>query len=75
MNNFPVQKKIADGLYVIRVGECGDPAMWTLRRLRKQSKCVATGKRLEKGEQHYGPIGNMDYRGWRIHREYVEQQV
>lgn len=71
-----VDRKMADGLYVISTTSIrGDEghAMWTLRKLRKNSRCVQTGKPLLKGEEHYGPIGNMDYRGWRVHREYVEK--
>lgn len=69
---FPVLRKMTDGLFVIRTGN--DRDMWVLRTLRKSSKCVATGQQLTKGEQHYAPITNKDHRGWRLHRDYVEGQ-
>jgi hypothetical protein len=71
--NFPVLRKMSDGLFVIdTAGQCD---MWTLRKLRKPSKCVATGRQLVKGERHYGPVTNGDHRGWRLHREYVENAL
>lgn len=71
--NFPVVKRMSDGLYVIDAGR--DRDMWTLRKLRRESKCVATGRQLSKGELHYGPITNGAHRGWRLHREYVENAL
>lgn len=71
--SFPVVRKMDSGLYVIRTGM--DRDMWVLRKLRKSSKCVATGKQLTKGEQHYAPITHKDHRGWRLHRDYVEAQT
>ena len=67
---FVIVRKMTDGLYVIATGEHG--AMWTLRKLRKDTECMATRAQLHKGEEHYGPVGNMDYRGWRLHKEFVE---
>lgn len=72
-----VQKHITPGLCIahtqsIRGSE--GRAMWTLRKLRKSQKCVATGAQLNKGEFHWGPVGNMDYRGWRVHRDFMESQ-
>lgn len=70
-----VERKLAEGLYVVwaeTIRGVEGRAMWTLRKLRKKSRCVETGKTLNAGEQHYGPIGNMDYRGWRVDREFIE---
>jgi hypothetical protein len=72
---FRIVRKMADGLYVIETGEQAHPTMWTLRKLRKTTHCSATRKTLNKGELHYGPIGNMDYRSWRIHRQFVEERA
>lgn len=70
---FRIVRCMAEGLYVIETGR--DQAMWTLRKLRKNTHCAATRQSLLKGEAHYGPVGNMDYRGWRIHRSWVESQA
>lgn len=73
-----VERQMAPGLFVAHTQSIrGDEghAMWTLRKLRKSQKCVVTGKPLTKGEFHYGPIGNMDYRGWRVHRSFFEDDA
>jgi hypothetical protein len=70
---FRIVKKMSDGFYIIETH--GETAMWTLRKLRKVTHCSATRNTLNKGEYHYGPVGNMNYRGWRIHRQFVEERV
>lgn len=70
---FRIVRRMADGLYVVETK--GHSAMWTLRKLRKKTHCSATRVDINKGEVHYGPIGNMDYRGWRLHREFVEARA
>lgn len=72
---FRVVRKMADGLYVIETGTDRRAAMWTLRKLRQRTHCSATRHTLNKGELHYGPVGNMYYRGWRIHRQFVEERA
>lgn len=72
---FQVVRKMADGLYVIETGSARESAMWTLRKLRKTAHCAATRLILNKGESHYGPIGNMDYRSWRVHRQFFEERA
>jgi hypothetical protein len=67
---FRIVRRMADGLYVVETG--GHSALWTRRKLRKNTHCSATRTDLRKGEMHYGPIGNMDYRGWRIHKNFME---
>lgn len=73
-----VERMLAPGLFSVSTtsirGEEGR-AMWSLKKLRKDSPCAATGKQLRKGELHYAPIGNMDYRGWRVHRDYMEGEI
>lgn len=69
-------RQLAEGAYVAETtdirGRCGT-SLWTLRRLRKDTLCAQTGKPLKKGEQHYGPLSNNDYRGWRVHRDWFEK--
>lgn len=75
--SITIERQMSPGLFIAHTRSIrGDEgrAMWTLRKLRKSQKCVVTGKQLTKGELHYGPVGNMDYRGWRVHRDWFESQ-
>lgn len=70
-----VIRKIIDGAYIAETTDIrgrSSTSLWTLRRLRKKARCVQTGKELAKGESHYGPLSNNDYRSWRVHRDYFE---
>ena len=67
-----IAERKGEGLYSICTD--GDPALWSLRRLRKDTRCAATGQPLCQGEFHYAPIGNMGYRARRLSRAYVEKE-
>ncbi len=69
-------RKLTEGAYIAEThdvrGRVGT-SLWSLCRLRKDTRCAQTGKRLLKGEQHYRPLSNNDYRSWRVHRDYFEK--
>lgn len=67
---FKIIDKITEGSYVILTD--GHQAVWTRRRLRKDTTCAASGSLLKAGELHYGPIGNQMYRYQRVARLHVE---
>lgn len=70
-------RQLTEGAYLAETtdirGRTGT-SLWTLRRLRRSTVCAQTGKPLAKGEQHYGPLSNNDYRSWRVHRDYFEKR-
>jgi hypothetical protein len=66
---FVLVKRLNEGAVCLKTN--ADRALWTKRRLRKDTFCRATGKVLKTGESHFGPIGNQLYRSWRLSDEYV----
>jgi hypothetical protein len=67
---YIIEKQVTEGVYRVRTG--GDWALWTRRKLRKDSVCAATGERLPKGAVAYGPLGNQQYRWMRMSAAVVE---
>jgi hypothetical protein len=67
-----VLERAATGIYAVAFE--GRPGLWTAGKLRKNNWCAATGEKLLKGEVHYRPIGNADYRMRRLARSYVEAE-
>ena len=56
------------GLEHIRWGR----QLWSICKLRKDHKCVMTGKMIKKGEQAYRPITNAGNRYERISPTFFE---
>lgn len=63
--------KFGDGLYGlahIRFGK----QLWSICKVRKDHKCVMTGKLIKKGGQAYRPITNAGNRYERIDKTFFE---
>lgn len=73
MSEIDVLEALSDGVVSILVD--GRKALWTLRTLRRDTRCAVTKVELLKGEKHYGPVTNADFRMLRLHRSYVETQT
>lgn len=71
MFRVAVLDQVAPGLCTVEFE--GRRGLWTTGKLRKDNWCAATGAKLLKGETHYRPIGNADYRMRRLARSYVER--
>lgn len=67
---FELVRRLAPGVVVLRCD--GDQAIWTLKRLRKDTRCAGTNLILRSGERHFGPVGNQLYRWARLCREFVD---
>ena len=70
MNGFRVVERVGDSLYMIN--HAGRVAMWSRRRLRRETACAATGKPLHIDDLAYGPVGSMTYRYRRLSAAFVE---
>ena len=74
MKKYRVLRKLSDVLYGISTSD--GQLLFSLRKLRKEAKCAATGRKLPKGQEHYGPVAtNARSRMVRLHKLYVEFQM
>ena len=58
-------KQLGEGLYSLEHIRWGRQ-LWTICKIRKDHKCVITGKLIKKGEQAYRPITDGGNRYERI---------
>ncbi len=64
-------KQLDEGFYGLKHIRWGRQ-LWTICKVRKDHKCVITGKPIKKGEQAYRPITNGGNRYERIIPEFFE---
>jgi hypothetical protein len=64
-------KKLGDGLYGLEHIRWRRQ-LWTICKVRKDHKCVMTGKSIKKGEDAYRPITNRGNRYERISKAFFK---
>lgn len=60
---------LTDGLAMVRiVGPTSSPTttLWTVARTRKPHTCATCRRPIDKGNEVYRPLSNVDYRSARI---------
>jgi hypothetical protein len=70
-----VMRVLNDGLFYGRYGghTRSDPwGLWVRAKLRKPTRCIATGLELAPGDSAFRPVGNPDYRAKRISAAFVK---
>lgn len=71
MASVRMVQRLAEGLVKIRFD--GDTALWAQAKLRKSTRCAATGSALKPGDMAYRPLENQMYRSSRVAASWVEQ--